>query len=347
MRIGVVVNSIGTERAVYTSVRLAMAATNRGHETWLMGVDDLAYQPDETVCARARRVDRPHRKSEVYLRELRGPDGIRERIAVDDLDVLLLRNDPAAEPAQRAWARSAGVVFGRVVASRGVIVLNDPDGLAKAHDKLYLQQFPPQVRPRTLVTRDRDEIRHFLKDDGGPIVLKPLLGSGGTNVFLVHPDDESNLNQIIDVVSREGYVVAQEYLPAAAGGDIRLFLMNGLPLRHRGRYAAFRRLRPGNDLRSNMTVGGTVVRVEIDENVSRVAEIVRPRLVADGMFLVGLDIVDDKLMEINVFSPGGLGSAQRLEGVNFAEAVVDAIEAKVRFVDRSDQSFTNVDIATL
>ncbi len=186
----------------------------------------------------------------------------------------------------------------------GVIVLNDPNGLAKAMNKMYFQLFPEQVRPRTLITRDREEIRKFAMEEGGNIVLKPLQGSGGTGVFLVRIDDLSNLNQMIEAVSRDGYVIAQEYLPAASEGDTRLFLMNGQPFRYKGKYAAFRRVRTGDDMRSNIHAGGKLRQAEISDMHLKIAEIVRPKLVQDGMFLVGLDIVGDKLMEINVFSPG-------------------------------------------
>ena len=132
--------------------------------------------------------------------------------------------------------------------------------------------------------------------------------------------DGSNLNQMVDAVSRDGYVIAQEYLPAAEEGDMRLFLMNGQPLRYRGKYAAFRRVRSGDDMRSNIHAGGKLREATVTDLQLRIAEIVRPKVVQDGMFLVGLDIVGDKLMEINVFSPGGLGSAQRFEKVNFAHS---------------------------
>jgi len=92
---------------------------------------------------------------------------------------------------------------------RGVIVLNDPDRLAQAINKMYFQLFPEEVRPATLITRDRNEIKEFAKEQGGSIVIKPLQGSGGQGVFLVREDDIGNLNQMIESVSRDGYVVAQ------------------------------------------------------------------------------------------------------------------------------------------
>jgi glutathione synthase len=348
MRIGFVVNDVKTEEAGYTTSRLATAAINMGHEVWVMGVGDLAYDPDEKIAARARGVPKSkYKNSESYLRDLQGKATVTKRITVDDLDVMLLRNDPSDDAVSRPWAATAGILFGRVATRHGVIVLNDPDGLAKGMSKMYLQAFPDEVRPATLITRDRNEIKAFASDQGGTIVLKPLTGSGGQAVFLVRPDDIPNLNQMIDAVSRDGYVIAQEYLPAAAEGDMRLFLMNGLPLRHQGKYAAFRRVRTGGDMRSNIHAGGKLQRAEVTETALHVAEVVRPKIVQDGMFLVGLDIVGDKLMEINIFSPGGLGSAQKFEGVNFCRGVIRALERKVQYMEFYRRNFDNREMAVL
>ncbi len=347
MRIGFFINDISTEQTTYTTTRLALAATNRGHEVWYIGASDFAYDPDDFLKARARSVPRSkYATTDVYLKDLRGPKGVEERITVDDLDVLLLRNDPSTDAVSRPWAQNVGIIFGQFAMRRGVIVLNHPATLALAMNKMYFQLFPEEVRPTTLVTKDRREITAFAKEYG-KVVLKPLQGSGGANVFLVRPEDIPNLNQMIDSVSRDGYVIAQEYLAAAEHGDTRLFMMNGRPLRYRGRYAAFRRLRSEGDMRSNIHAGGTKAKAEIDDTVLNIAEIVRPKLVADGMFLVGLDIVGEKLMEINVFSPGGLGSAQKFENVKFTGAVIDSLERKVQYARFYKRQFNNDEMATL
>lgn len=348
MRIGFMVNDIKTEEPGYTTTRLAMAAVNRGNEIWMMGSGDFAYDVDEHIYARARTVPKSgYKSSETFLAHLQGKSAISERINVDDLDVLLLRNDPSTDTGFRSWAQSSGIIFGRAAMRHGVIVLNDPNGLAKAMNKMYFQLFPEEVRPRTLITRDKTEIKKFAAQEGGNIVLKPLQGSGGANVFLVKKEDMSNLNQMVEAVSRDGYVIAQEYLPAAAEGDTRLFLMNGLPLRYKGKYAAFRRVRTGDDMRSNIHAGGKLRQAELTEEHFKLAEMVRPKLVQDGMFLVGLDIVGNKLMEINVFSPGGLGSAQKFEKVNFTHAVLAALERKVEYMTYYRRNFDNDEMATL
>lgn len=348
MKIGFVVNDVVTELKGYTTTRLGMAAINLGHEAWVMGVADLVYDPDEKIKARAKMAPaQKYKTPEAYLRDLQSPKATTKRITVDDLDVLMLRNDPSVDAIQRPWATSAGIIFGRVAMRHGVIVLNDPDGLAKATNKMYFQHFPMEVRPLTLITRDRREIRSFAREVGGTVVLKPLQGSGGQSVFMVQADDAANLNQMVEAVSRDGYVIAQEYLPAAAEGDTRLFVMNGEPLRYKGKYAAFRRIRSGDDIRSNVHAGGSIAQAKVDDQMLELVEMVRPKLVQDGMFLVGLDIVGDKLMEINVFSPGGLGSAQRFEKVNFTHAVINALERKVKSMQFYRRNFNNREMATL
>ncbi len=342
MKIGIVVNVMNTEVSGQTTYRLAADAANAGHETWLMSAGTLSYEPDDRIRAFARKVPES-RSSSKLSSALQSDDAENKWITVDDLDVLLLRSNPSV---QQSWAQTGALNFGRIAMRHGVIVLNDPNGLAKAMNKLYLQTFPEQVWPRTLITRSESRIEEFAEREG-TIVIKPLQGSGGKSVFIVHSKDSANIKQMVGAVRQDGYVVAQEYLPAAHEGDTRLFLMNGVPLQHKGKYAAFRRIRTGDDMRSNIHAGGKLRRATVDDNMLRLAEMVRPKLVQDGMFLVGLDIVGDKIMEINIFSPGGLGSAQKFEKVNFTEAVLSALERKVDYMKYYRRNFSNVELATL
>lgn len=350
MRIGFLVNDLAGELPDYTTTVLALAALRRGHEIWYAGIEDFAYDPHEHVVMHARglpeRAKTP-KDGAALLERLRGDDARQEKLVIDEVDVLLLRNDPA-EDTGRPWAQTAGVLFGQLAARRGTLVLNDPVGLSKAINKLYFQLFPETVRPRTLITRHPEEIRTFLDELGGNAVLKPLLGSGGHNVFAVRDGDLSNFHQILEVLGREGYIVAQELLPAALEeGDIRLFLLNGRPLVVEGKYCAYRRVPTGGDLRSNITAGGEIEPAEIEERHLRVAELVRPKLVQDGMFLVGLDVVGDKLMEVNVFSPGGVNLAGKIVGADFSAEVIAAIERKIEWQAAYRGGFSNVELATL
>ncbi len=345
MKIGFVVNDIETEKAEYTTNRLAMAAKEMGHEAWYMGIGDFAYQPDGSLSTKARAGDaKSYRSLERHLSDIQKPE-VEQLLGIEEFDVVMLRNDPADDAESDPWRNNAGVAFGQLVASSGVLVVNDPTSLANALSKAYFQHFPEVVRPRTLISRDEDMIEEFISDLGGKAVLKPLQGSGGAGVFLVDRKEAPNLTQIIEAISRDGYVVAQEYLPEAVNGDVRMFVMNGQPLMHQGEYAAFRRTNTSKDIRSNMSAGGKAEKVNVTDAMLEMVEVVRPKLVSDGMFLVGLDIVGDKLMEINVFSPGGLGSAQALYDVNFAPAIIGELERKVN-IRRHYPEIDNHSLAT-
>ncbi|ABK45574.1 glutathione synthase [Magnetococcus marinus MC-1] len=347
MKIGFMVNHIQTEEVGYTTTRLAMTAVNRGHEVWYIQADDFLYASDEKVYATGYGHPKAGYKTlKNFLADIQAKKPFTQRICVSDLDVLMLRSDPSNEDL-RPWARDVGIQFGRLATRHGVIVVNDPNGLSRAMNKMYLQTFPEEVRPPTIITRCKSEIRAFAKEMNSAIVVKPLQGSGGKGVFLVRSGDMSNLNQIVEGVARDGYLIAQQYMPEAAAGDTRLFVMNGLPLRYKGRYAAFRRVSSGEDLRSNLHVGGKKVRAEVTPEMLHVVEMVRPKLVKDGMFLVGLDIVGGRLMEINVFSPGGLGSAQSFEGVNFSIPVIEALERKSQYMAFYRRNFDNSEMNTL
>jgi glutathione synthase len=146
---------------------------------------------------------------------------------------------------------------------------------------------------------------------------------------VVRAQDRRNLPQILRAVRREGYVVAQTLLPSALEHDVRLFLVDGEPLRVRGRLAAVSRVRTGEDLRTNVHAGGQPRAAVVDDSILELAAKLRPRLVADGMFFVGVDIAGDKVMELNVFNPGGLPDASRIERVNFVRGLREALERRV------------------
>lgn len=237
--------------------------------------------------------------------------------------------------------------LGRIARDKGVIVLNDPDGLSKAMDKLYLQLYPEFVRPASIITRSKKDIKEFAREQGGNIIIKPVQGSGGKGVFLLTKGAEHNFSQMVDAVLEDGYVIAQEYIPEATRGDTRLFMMNGEPLMVKGKYAAFARVRKGDDVRSNVHVGATIARAEITDQILELTRAVRPKLVEDGMFLVGLDIVGNKILEINVFCPGGLRNAQRLECVDFCSALIDSLETKQRYLSYYRDKWYNLNPVVL
>ncbi|HEY0714619.1 MAG TPA: glutathione synthase, partial [Polyangia bacterium] len=221
------------------------------------------------------------------------------------------------------------IEFGRRLKQNGVMVFNDPDGLVRAGTKMYLAGFPVEIRPRTVITRSVERVRAFLRELDGPAIIKPLAGYGGQNVFYVARGERANLGQIIATVKSQGYVIVQEFLPAVSKGDKRVLLLGGAPMLVSGHWAAYKRMRPKDDIRNNMHVGGSRRPSGLGDAERRICDLIRPRLVADGLYFVGVDLVGDRILEINVFAPGGIHNINELYGIDVGEAVVKDLERKV------------------
>ena len=348
MLIAFFVNDIEREYENYTTTTLAHAAVGRGHQVCYITPSDFVLNPDDTLSVHGRFIpDRKYKQRADFFKALKSnTDCKMQKLDASDVDILMLRNDPSID-FERPWAMEAGILFGREAAKRGVIVLNDPDSLSKAVNKLYFQSFPAEARAETLITKHGADIKAFAKQHKGNIILKPLQGSGGAGVFKLDPKNQGNLNQMIEAIGRDGYIIAQAYVPAAKRGDIRLFLMNGVPLERNGKYAALRRVAAKDDIRSNIHAGAKAEAVEIGPSELKVSEMIRPKLIADGMFLVGVDIVGDKILEVNVFSPGNLESCSKLAKVDFTTPVLEAMERKAAIASQYEHAFDNRHLAIL
>jgi glutathione synthase len=328
MRIAFVVNEVENEVDEYTTTRLARAAARGGHEAWYVGVGDLELGSDGSFAARARSARwEPRDTLETFMERIKACDA--ERIVMDDMDAVFLRNESIDDLQERAWASPLGVVFGQMLAARGVTVVNDPTTLQRATSKLYLEALPESVRPRSLVTRDPDAIERFV-DEVGHSVVKPLYGAKGRNVFMIEGPEETNLAQMTEAVLQDGYAIAQEFIDGGEDGDARIFLLEGRILERDGKLAAFRRVPTGNDPRANISAGGRSVPLLVGAEELGIVEAMSDKLVADGMFLVGIDVIGGKVGEINAESTGGMQSVERLYEVDVAETVIDALEQRAR-----------------
>lgn len=341
------VNRLADERPHYTTTILANECLRRGHSILYLTPGDFAVMPDNSL--RIHGTFPPKRKYRTFKEFFSALQESSEQrtIDVEEIDVLMLRNDPSQDANERPWAEGIGILFGREAAARGVLVLNDPAGLSQAVNKLYFQSFPEEVRAETLISKHAQDIKAFSESHGGKVILKPLQGSGGQGVFAVGGKNASNINQMIEAISRDGYVIAQAYLPAASAGDIRFFLMNGVPLKIGSKYCALRRVSASDDIRSNVHAGGSMEAVEIGDTELRLAEAIRPKLIQDGMFLVGIDIVGDKILEVNVFSPGNLHTCSKLAGVRFSTPILESIERKIEIRNEGSSRLDNRVLAVM
>lgn len=307
MRVAFVVNAWTEIDPRQTTALLVARGLARGDEVWVVDVDALGRAADGSILAWA----------------VRASDGRRERIALDGVDAVLVRTNPARDP--RGWAHQAALVLLRSLKARGVPVSNDPESLIWATHKLNLLELPIALRPRTLVTRDRDALVAFVADAPGDVVLKPTGGTRGRDVFRARRDAE-NLSQILDVLTRDGLAMAQDFVPEAVDGDVRVLVLDGAPLVVGGQVAAVRRVPPAHDFRSNVAVGGTVAPVwNLPHAVLHTVAHAAPLLHQRGVRLAGLDLVGAKVVEVNVFSPGGLWEAELLYEVDFSGALLDVL----------------------
>ena len=292
-----------------TSFALMLEAQNRGHRVDHCLQRDL-YLERGKLWATVRRASlRPVAEQAIALESA-------EDVCLHDVDAVLVRTDPPFD-SDYLWCT---LMLDRV--KEDTLVVNDPHGLRQANEKLYACYFP-ELMPRTLVTSSKERAKRFLSEVSGRAVIKPLGGAGGEGVMVLSEGD-LNLNAILEATTHHGKRVAmvQEFLPAVREGDKRILLLEGEPL------GAILRVPQHDDVRSNIHVGGSVVRADITPQEQRLIDTLAPRLLQDGLYFVGIDVIGGKLTEINVTSPTGIQQMSRLDGVNYCERVIAWVEQR-------------------
>lgn len=326
MNILFLVNDSGSIGSGQTTAMLIQAALRQEHRVCICGVRDLSCPSDGHPVARACVLDQAAAALSLQALVQHIASIPRESITMDELDVMMIRTNPARDLAHQGAHTFALSIARRCKHTYGLSVFNDPEGLYEASSKLYLMGFSETVRPATLVSAFIEEIREFVDKTSGPCVVKPLQGTRGRDVFFIQSAKDRNFKQIVDVVLREGLVMVQEYVPGAEEGDTRVVVMDGDLLTINGKVAAIRR-RPGaDDFRSNLHAGGHAEPAVITPAMKHGIALMSDTLRKDGLFLVGLDFIGDKVIELNVFSTGGLRDAERFEGVSFTDEIINAVE---------------------
>jgi glutathione synthase len=243
--------------------------------------------------------------------------GAPARRPLDAMDVALMRRDP---PVDSEYIHDTQVLS--LAAAAGVRVVNDPQGLRDINEKLFALHFPA-LCPPTRVSRNAAELRAFVEEQGD-CVLKPLDGMGGRSIFRSRGDDD-NLNVILETLTQDNrqLALAQAFLPAIAEGDKRVLLVDGEPVPF-----VLARIPTGKDFRGNLAAGGRGVAQPLSDSDRRIAEAVAPELVRRGMLFVGLDIIGDRLTEINVTSPTCIREIDAQCGTRIAARLYERIEAR-------------------
>lgn len=290
---------------------MMLAAQARGYELYYMEMQDLyLYQGEaRATAAKATVFD-----NEQHWYELAEKDDI----ALSDLDVILMRKDPPFD---------TEYIYATYMLERaeqaGTLVINKPQSLRDANEKLFTAWFSEHT-PDTLVTRSSAQIREFLTKHGD-IILKPLDGMGGASIFRVRHDDP-NIGVICETLTEHGsrFAMAQNYVPAIKDGDKRVLVVDGEVMPY-----CLARIPQGGETRGNLAAGGRGEARPISDSDRKIAEAVAPVLKEKGLIFVGLDIIGDKLTEINVTAPTCVKEIEAAYDISIMDKFFDAIAAKL------------------
>jgi glutathione synthase len=293
-----------------TTFVLMLEAQRRGHQVFYVEPADLGVDVDG-VSARVRSVTlRRERGNHADLDEPR-------RVSVDaEIDVVFQRQDP---PVDVAYV----TVTQMLALCQRALVLNRPEGILSANEKLYALHFA-DLMPDTCVTREISQFIDFMAKMGGEMIVKPLDGKGGEGIFHVRHDDR-NLFSILEQTTGFGtrWAMAQRFLPGIRDGDKRILVLEGEPL------GAVLRVPAENEIRANFHVGGRAAQASLDDADRRILERLAPWLQRDGLFFVGIDVIEGLLTEVNVTSPTGIQEMNSLDGARYETSVLERVEALV------------------
>lgn len=214
-----------------------------------------------------------------------------------------------------------------------VFIVNDIQGLREANNKLYtasLDDSSHDFIPATHVSKNKEYLKRvIMESEKEKMILKPLDGMGGRGVIVVEKSALQNMTSLLDfyIDSNDGsnYVILQEYIEGADQGDVRVILLNGEPI------GAMRRVPADGDHRSNVSAGGSVKKHNLTKQEKEMCKVIGKRLVADGLYFVGLDIINGKLIEVNVCSPGGIVNINKLNKTRLQVKIVDFVENVVKY----------------
>jgi len=316
------------EPEMETTSHLMYECNQRGHSVYFLEPHDIYIRKKEVVARMRNITVEPGLSMKQYWRALikclKKDELIFETIS--DLDALFLRKNPPLIYQTMEFLSSV---------SDKVFMINSAAGQIIANSKLYILNFP-DIIPETHVSRDPARLRKIINDFGGAMVVKPLARYGGEGVIKVSVKDQENLHSLINyyVKAYRSYpereaIMVQEYLDVVGmGGDVRILLLNGEIL------GAMRRKPRKGEFRTNIHAGARAFKHDLTDAEREVCRAIKPKLVEDGLFFVGVDVIAGRLVEINCLSPGGIPRINRLNKVKLEVDVIDFIEQKVSEMKR-------------
>lgn len=290
-----------------TTFALALEAHKRGHELFYYNPENLTYN-NGIVSARGKNILKIQNKinDHVLLSE-------EETKNLSAEDVILLRQDP---PFDMTYITNTHILE---TLHPKTFVVNNPFEVRNAPEKLFVNKFKEFI-PETLITRDVIEIHKF-KKEFKEIIVKPLYGNGGKQVFHIRHDDP-NFSSLLEMFFEHSNepIIIQRYLPEVRNGDCRVIMINGEIA------GAVNRVPPKGEARSNLHVGGRAEKKILNKKESEICEALSEELKKKELILVGLDIIGDYLTEINVTSPTGVQEISKFDNFNISAKFWDSVE---------------------
>lgn len=294
-----------------SSLAMLEEAQNRGWQTYYINPHSLAFE--ETAIAQCEPIKLQLNQEDWY--QLAEP----EQRPLSDLDIIIMRVDP---PFNMAYIYMTYLL--ELAEQAGVLVVNRPQSLRDANEKLFTLQFPQCCAP-TLVASNMAQLKSFQKKHED-IIVKPLDGMGGASIFRIQQDDP-NISVIFETMTQHGTlpIIAQRFIPEISQGDKRILLVDGEPIPY-----ALARIPAKGETRGNLAAGGSGVGVELTERDQWICEQIGPKLCKMGLSFVGVDVIGDYVTEINVTSPTCIRELDKLYELNISKTLLDALEKKLK-----------------
>lgn len=291
-----------------SSMAMLLEAQDRGYELYYMEMKDLYLEQGE--CKAQTQKVRVFNDPEKWY-EL---DNV-EDINVANLDAVLMRKDP---PFDTEFIYATYMLERAEVA--GTLIVNKPQSLRDCNEKLFTAWFP-ELTPKTLVTRNNQKIREFHQENKD-VIIKPLDGMGGSSIFRIKENDP-NVGVILETLTNHGeqYTMVQEFMPAITDGDKRILIVNGEPMPY-----CLARIPAQGETRGNLAAGGRGEARPLSATDKMIADTIAPELKKRGLYFVGLDVIGDRVTEINVTSPTCIREIEAAYPINISGKLMDAIE---------------------
>ncbi|AUC15365.1 glutathione synthase [Tenacibaculum sp. SZ-18] len=305
-----------------SSLTLIHECAKRGHGVAICTPSNLTIRNSVTnaFCTIINRMEKVPSSSKSYYKKATTRE---EMLPLAGFDAIFMRANPPLDPLMLNFLDSV---------KDDVFIINSVQGMREANNKLYTAVFEDpnnDIIPVTHVSKNKNYlIKTIEESDSDKMILKPLNGYGGSGVILIEKSAMGNINSLLDfyISKSDGssdYVILQEYIEGAEKGDVRILLLNGLPI------GAMKRIPGEKDHRSNVTAGGRVEKHRLTQAEKILCKKIGPKLVKDGLYFVGIDVINGKLVEVNVMSPGGITYINKVSKVKLQEKVVDFLESKI------------------